>query len=316
MNELNELFYYLKPTQEELKETLYHMLAARGYTPENHDGYLYAKGDIPLLLVAHLDTVCPEPPKHIEYSPDLDLIYNPYGILGGDDRCGVYAIMQLLRKYKPYVLFAEDEEIGCKGAYKAAKTLKAPDVKYIIEFDRRGKDDCVFYSGKNDEFIKYIEGFGFQEEMGSFSDIAVLGSAWDIGAVNLSSGYFNEHTYDEYIIFSYLKKTIERVEKMIKVLDKAPYFDYKEIKYERVYYGGNNYFGNSNYGFSYSSSLSSSNERYWGEDDLEETIGSDYMEILRQFMGGFSKRSESKKKEEEKKQGKSAKIIRLRRGGK
>lgn len=228
---MNELVYYLKKTQEELKIKLYWLLKERQMNPIFEDGFLYAKGDMPVLLVAHMDTVFEEPPKRIFYKESEDKIFNPDGGLGGDDRCGIYAIMQLLKKYSPHVLFTEDEEIGCIGAEKAVEKLDIPNVKYIIEFDRKGKNDCVFYDCGNERFMDYVESFGFKTNYGTCSDISILGSAWDIASVNLSSGYYNEHTENEYIIFNQLLKTINRADKMLKKLKKAPYFDYQEIQY-------------------------------------------------------------------------------------
>ena len=137
----------------------------------------------------------------------------------------------MLKKYKPYVLFTEDEEIGCIGALKAVKRLEIPDIKYIIEIDRRGANDCVFYECGNEEFINYVESFGFTKNYGSCSDISIIGSSWDIAAVNVSSGYYNEHTNNEYVIFKQLLETIKRVDKMLKKIRKAQYFDYQEDKY-------------------------------------------------------------------------------------
>ena len=51
----------------------------------------------------------------------------------------------------------------------------------------------------------------------------------------MSSGYYNEHTEKEYIIFSQLLKTIDRANKMLKKIKKAPYFDYQEIQYVTKY---------------------------------------------------------------------------------
>ena len=209
--------------------------------PINGNGFLYAKGNIPVLVVAHMDTVFDEPPKRLCYKKNEDKIYNPDGGLGGDDRCGIYAILKLLENYKPYVLFTEDEEIGCVGASKSVKAISKPNVKYIIEFDCRGKDDCVFYDCGNDDFMDYVESFGLITDYGTCSDISVLGSAWDIASVNLSSGYYNEHTNKEYIIFNELQKTIKRASMMLKCLDKAPYFDYQEIIYEPQYQSHNNF---------------------------------------------------------------------------
>ena len=230
------LIKLLKLKPEELKIFLYKYLKEKGMPTISEEGYVYAEGDIPILLVAHMDTVFDEPPKIVEYSKKYDILYNPFGGLGGDDRCGVYAILKLLEKYRPHILFTEDEEIGGIGAMYATCSLPKPDVKYIIEFDRRGKKDCVFYDCGNQNFMDYVEAFGFETDYGTFTDISILGEEWDIAAVNLSSGYYNEHTEEEFIIFSELRKTIKRVEAMIDNLEYALYFDHQTIKYKRPYF--------------------------------------------------------------------------------
>lgn len=235
---MNKLAHLLRLTQEELKVEVYNYLQQKKMKPIYDDGFVYAEGNIPILLVAHMDTVFDEPPKRLFYNKKEDKIFNPNGGLGGDDRCGVYAIMKLLEKYSPYILFTEDEEIGCIGAEKTVDKLPKPKVKYIIEFDRRGSNDCVFYDCGNEEFMDYIESFGFETDYGSCSDISILGSEWDIASVNLSSGYYNEHTEEEYIIFHELKNTIARAEKMLREYKKAKYFDYQEIKYTPKSYTG------------------------------------------------------------------------------
>lgn len=224
---MEELVNLLGMTQKELKEFLYEYLKKKDMNPLSKDGFLYAEGDIPIMLVAHMDTVALEPPTNLCYSQELDLIYNRDGILGGDDRCGVYAIMKLLEKYRPFILFTENEEIGGEGAYQAVELLDKPDVKYIVEFDRNGVNDCVFYNCGNKKFKKYIEKFGFITEIGSFSDISILGPEWDIATVNLSCGYFDEHTKNEYVFFSILENLIKTAEIMISQIDKAPYFNYQ-----------------------------------------------------------------------------------------
>lgn len=235
---MEDLLYLLTLTKEDLKSVLYQYLKIKQMNPTFEDGFVYAEGEMPVLLVAHMDTVFSRPPIKINYDMYEDIIYNPYGGLGGDDRCGVYAIIKLLEKYKPHVLFTEDEEIGCIGAQKAVNKLKAPNVKYIIEFDRKGNNDCVFYDCDNKDFINYIESFGFKTNYGTYSDILILGSSWDIATVNLSSGYYNEHTQNEYIVFKHLIKTIRRTDKMLKELEKAPYFDYQD--YYKQYMPNNN----------------------------------------------------------------------------
>ena len=79
------------------------------------DGYLYAKGTEPVLLVAHMDTVHKKQCKVI--TRDGDKIMSPQGI-GGDDRCGIFIIMNVVNEKHCSVLLCEDEEIGCVGAKK------------------------------------------------------------------------------------------------------------------------------------------------------------------------------------------------------
>lgn len=228
MRDIKDLIFYLSQTQEELKDHLDVLLRFKNYSPVNRDGFLYAKGDIPLLLVAHLDTEADEPPYEVKHDTELDKLYNPDGILGGDDRCGVYAIMEILEKYRPSVLFTEDEEKGLEGAHKAVIGVREPKYKYIIEIDRRGKDECVFYQCANIPFIDYVKAFGYRWEVGTNSDISVLGRVWDIAAVNVSAGYHNEHSNYEYVSISELHSSIDRIEKMIRDIDNAPYFDYQD----------------------------------------------------------------------------------------
>ena len=44
-------------TQHEVKQYMKGYLASHKYKVVDQDGFLYAKGDVPVLLVAHMDTV-------------------------------------------------------------------------------------------------------------------------------------------------------------------------------------------------------------------------------------------------------------------
>ena len=87
----------LKMTQRELKEHLVQQLRAHDYEPVCKSGFLYAEGTVPVLLVAHLDTVHTHRPDIICCSEDGRYLMSPYGI-GGDDRAGVYMILMLMRE--------------------------------------------------------------------------------------------------------------------------------------------------------------------------------------------------------------------------
>ena len=236
-NEINKFIDICRLSQEELKKFLKNELT-RIYKKNNlidDNGFLYAKGDIPILLIAHLDTVHEQLPTIIHITGNdkkNTIISSPQGI-GGDDRCGVYIILKILSKgYKPYVLFCENEEIGCVGAMLAAENIKVTEsistLNYIIELDRKGNKDAVYYDCYNTEFIDYIRStIEYEEEYGSFSDISVIAPKTKIAAVNLSCGYYNAHTSKEYVVFQEMENTCLQVEKLLKT--KSKQFEYIDI---------------------------------------------------------------------------------------
>ena len=187
------------------------------------DGYVYAQGSFPVLLVAHMDTVHEKLPDKIYYSDIDDSLSSPNGI-GGDDRCGVYMILQLIRDFKCHVLFCEDEECGGRGANKFTESKIKPDVNYIVEMDRRGSNDAVFYRCDNPDFTDFVLGFGFSENHGTFTDISVVAPYLKTAAVNISAGYFNEHRQHEYIDMLAVENNIRRIGEMIMA-------DSKHFKY-------------------------------------------------------------------------------------
>ena len=129
-----------KMSQKDLKKFVAKALEATHESVHVGDGYVYAQGTFPVLLVAHLDTVHEHLPKTIMFNKQNGSLSSPQGI-GGDDRCGVYMVLEVIKKYNCSVLFCEDEESGGIGATKFTKTKLAKNLgfNYIIEFDRQGR---------------------------------------------------------------------------------------------------------------------------------------------------------------------------------
>lgn len=222
----------LMMTQPELKVALTEKLTESGYTPQVGDGYIYAAGDIPVLLIAHMDTVHKKLPEHICESVDGDILIAPLEGIGGDDRCGIFMVLETIKTHRCHVLFTEDEEIGLVGAGKFAASDIKPEVNWILEYDRKGSNDAVFYSCDNPEFTEFItdKDIGFVLAHGSASDISKVAPALNRAAVNLSCGYYDQHHTYEYIIISEMMANIERGKKLIdKPCDKP--FEYIEKKY-------------------------------------------------------------------------------------
>ena len=205
-----------KMTQHEVKQYMKGYLASHKYNVTDEDGFLYAKGDVPVLLVAHMDTVHKQQCKDIKNINGK--LSSPQGI-GGDDRCGVFIIMNLVKELHCSVLLCEDEEKGCIGAGKFVKTdyINNLDVNYMVEFDRRGNNDAVFYHCGNEEFIDFVEDMtNFKLAYGSVSDISVLMEPAGLSAVNLSCGYYNAHYPTEYVMYDEMMDTIEAAKSLIK----------------------------------------------------------------------------------------------------
>lgn len=212
-------------TQPQLKAHLRKELVKAKYDPICREGFLCAQGNVPVLLVAHLDTVHKEKCVDIEQKDEYTLT-SPQGI-GGDDRCGVFIIMNIIKELNCSVLFCEDEETGEQGARKFANSdfIKYLNVNYIIEFDRKGFEDAVFYKCDNKEFTDFIlHNTPFKKATGTFSDISVIAPAAKIAAVNLSSGYYNAHHTTEYVDFADMMNTIEVAKDLIKTESKK--FEY------------------------------------------------------------------------------------------
>ena len=215
-----------------LLEMMASRLVSLGYDAstmiQNHS-FLYAPGIDPMAVVAHVDTVFARKPDRIvsvdgKWYATFDDGNNSFG-LGGDDRSGVYIIWRLLDLgHKPHVILLNDEEIGCVGAGEFVKDVQqCTDIKYIVEFDRHGGDQAVYYGCDNKKFEKFITRCGFVSYIGRFSDIGVIAPAFRIAAVNLSIGVHNEHEVFEYVDASEVKSIIEKADKMLWNVPKKPY---------------------------------------------------------------------------------------------
>lgn len=245
---MNQLEDFLMPTQKELFQKLCNMFGKKAVSRKG--SYILIPGEAPVMLLAHLDTVHGSRVKQICKSDDGNVLMSPQGI-GGDDRCGVYALVTAhkLSKVKPWLLFTCDEETGGKGAsefctqYGKGKLPEGLDsLKALVEIDRKGKSDAVYYDCANKEFEEYITGKGFKTAFGSFSDISFVAPELGVAAVNLSSGYYNAHTRHEYIDRKHLSATIKKVVEIIddSVREDFPRYEYVEAvrHWRRMSYGG------------------------------------------------------------------------------
>lgn len=204
-------------------------------------------------VVAHTDTVHPidtinireEQLKDSKGNLNFSLkAYNdegqPTGI-GGDDKCGVFACLQLLEEFDVLkVAFFVSEEVGCIGS-KQADPVFFNDVGYAIQFD--APDDYMvteYCFGvkmfETDSPFHTTAKTVLNESMLSeprfmqhpYTDIWQLKQKFDFSCINLSVGYHSYHTKNEYVVVDEVFAGIESGKNLIKELGNTKYV-YKHI---------------------------------------------------------------------------------------
>jgi hypothetical protein len=128
--------------------------------------------------------------------------------VGGDDKCGIFIALAMLDLFPAIKLaFFRDEEIGCKGSMEADVGFFS-DVGMVLQADRRGYGDFVTEIGYTDlssqEFLRaagpYLRNHGYKETYGMMTDVeALVDVGIGVSCANISCGYHNPHTRQEYI---------------------------------------------------------------------------------------------------------------------
>ena len=201
-------------------------------------------------VVAHTDTVHKIDTNNIRETilpntqnimkPSLNAFNNegkPTGI-GGDDKCGVYACLELLKELPNLkAAFFVSEETGCYGS-RSANKLFFENVGYAIQFDAPGNRMITEISmgtrlfELNGDFHKITsnilnEEFNGTGEYGShpYTDIYALKHLFDFSCINISIGYYRYHTRNEYVVIEDVYNGINVGKKIIEGLS------YKKYKY-------------------------------------------------------------------------------------
>lgn len=165
--------------------------------------------------------------------------------LGGDDRCGVYIALELIKARLPYAFgFFYDEETGGAGSRRASPLINSLEgITAFIGLDRRGFDELALYGYDNSELVALFERRGYFKAKGSFTDASNLSSLSDkrLACVNLSVGYYNEHTLKETINITAMNRTLTILKSMVDELSSKPFFVddttlYKQLSKSGLYY--------------------------------------------------------------------------------
>ena len=124
--------------------------------------------------------------------------------LGADDKFGICIILQLLKILPDIkVCFTVQEESYGIGAIEAQLNSEFfSNIRFMIEPDRRGNSDIIVETNclkiASDEFLEDIsdllQKYKYKPAIGTFTDIGVLKETVNVSAINLSCGYYKEHT--------------------------------------------------------------------------------------------------------------------------
>lgn len=185
-------------------------------------------------IVAHLDQVQRLHSKDFRAIETEDIIfgYSPSNRcqegLGADDKNGIWIALQCLIKYEALkIAFFVGEEVGCVGS-GAANIEFFSDCRFVIQPDRRGYSDVItqisWESLCSEQFLSEIhsEQFGYKLTDGLMTDIEALrGNGLEISCINLSCGYYEPHTDQEFTIKNDLQNCLEFVQFIIEYCTKV-----------------------------------------------------------------------------------------------
>ncbi|MHB1696529.1 MAG: hypothetical protein ACYCSQ_00255 [bacterium] len=171
-------------------------------------GYFYLKGKHEdVLFNAHIDTRKTDARFDLERHGDL--ICNGAGILGADDRAGAW-IAYNLATAGASVLLTDFEETTKQGVCAFCEDFEETSHKLFVGLDRRGFKEFVTYGYENAVINALFERLGYREKNGTYSDVAMLTERFNRFNVNLSVGFYNEHTPEEYLSVSSMGFTLNR----------------------------------------------------------------------------------------------------------
>lgn len=172
------------------------------------------------ILNAHMDSVQDQIDANLsEFINIRGNIMNGYGVIGGDDKCGIFVILEVLKKRKVNFIITREEEIGCVGInyFMSNNDIKA--FPWALTLDRYGSGDIICYDNDygTSEFENALsavgERFGYKPNKGVYSDADYISE--DVSCANISVGYYAHHSKKEYVVLSDLQNSINFVNSAI-----------------------------------------------------------------------------------------------------
>lgn len=174
------------------------------------------------LICAHMDHIDISPCVKVEFETNGEQIVKGFNAagkqtnLGADDKNGIFIALKLIQLFGNDInfIFSVEEEIGgvCRDFLRNFSKERTDSIPYALIFDRKGRGDVI---GTNNGYCKedfenavldIADKFGYKRSTGMFSDCDHISEF--IPCVNLSCGYYNAHTANEYTVLPELENAL------------------------------------------------------------------------------------------------------------
>lgn len=208
------------------------------------------KADYYPCVVAHMDTVHKDQRLLVESDTRLSIVekqienesltlltaINPVNKLktgiGGDDKCGVYICLKLLEKVDNIkVAFFVEEECGMIGSKNLLKSF-FEDVGYAVQFDAPTNNwfsySCSGVELWTEEFFQKIKDTLYKYKIDNisidpFTDVVQIRKNFDFCCAVLPTGYYNQHSFDEFVIEEHTNTCVDLGFDFIQALGEKKY---------------------------------------------------------------------------------------------
>ena len=183
------------------------------YTVDEHKNITVDLGGT-TCFTAHTDTVDNKLGKNILHIKDNIVRVKGGGILGADCGSGMYLLIRMIQANTPalYVFFSTEEQ----GRIGSSRYRMPERITKCVSFDRKGTNNLITHQmGERgcselfaDAFIDNFQLPYFDDPTGSFTDSY---SFFDTvpECVNLSVGYYNQHSKDEHQDLNFLEALVD-----------------------------------------------------------------------------------------------------------
>jgi di/tripeptidase len=201
--------------------------------------------------VHNLDTINIREENLYNAQGELKLSYKAYNNegkptgIGGDDKCGVFACLTLLHEL-PNVkaAFFVSEETGCHGSLKASEEFFS-NVGYGIQFDAPENwmitEKCFgqvlfdrsseFFETCDKVLTENMDKNSMKYMVHPYTDVYALRGKFDFSCINISIGYYDYHTKDEYVVVEDVFNGINIGKRMIENLGNKLHYK-KSVVYD------------------------------------------------------------------------------------